>query len=73
MPLTLHEIRKYYPNQEGFAFGLTAGLLIPGYLFGLYMKEFELNGSQNTIAPLICLITGAGLLAIYLYRRFKKA
>ena len=69
MPLTLHEIRKYFPNKEGFAFGLTAALLIPGYLLGTYLKS---NGGHLVIVPLICFLTGILLLVMYLYRKYKK-
>ncbi len=65
MPLTLDALRKIFPNKEGFAFGLAAGFLIPGFLFGLVLK----NTTKNVaIVPIICFLTGLSLLIVYILK-----
>lgn len=36
MPLTLYLINDLLKQKEGFAFGLLAAFLVPGYLFGMF-------------------------------------
>lgn len=64
MPLTLDALRKCFPNKEAFAFGLAAAFLIPGYLFGVTLKDY---GIQNIVVPIICGLTGICLLFIYIF------
>lgn len=66
MPLTLDALRYLFPNKEGFAFGLAAGFLIPGYLLGTILKPY---GLQNIIIPIICLLTGILLFLSYYLKR----
>ncbi len=63
MPLTLDVLRKCFPNKEGFAFGLAASFLIPGYLLGGALKNY---GTQNIVVPIVCFLTGALLVVVYL-------
>ena len=63
MPLTLDVLRKCFPNKEGFAFGLAASFLIPGYLLGGALKKY---GTQNIVVPIVCFLTGALLVVVYL-------
>lgn len=69
MPLTLDWLRKKYPNKEGFAFGLTAALLIPGYFLG---SAFKGSGPQKIIIPILCFVTGAMLIALKIYSDRKQ-
>lgn len=36
MPLTLHLANRYLPHREGLAFGLLAGILLPGFGLGVW-------------------------------------
>lgn len=42
MPLTLKMMHNYLPRQAGFAFGMAAGCLIPGWYFKEYMLSLPL-------------------------------
>ena len=68
MPVTLDALRRCFPNKEGFAFGLAAAFLIPGYLLGSILKPY---GPKEIIIPIVCFITGAMLVFVYLIN--KKA
>ena len=63
MPLTLDVLRKCFPSKEGFTFGLAASFLIPGYLLGGALKNY---GTQNIVVPIVCFLTGALLVVVYL-------
>ena len=65
MPLTLDALRKIFPNKEGFAFGLAAGFLIPGFLLGSILKH---SVSHVIVVPLICFLTGLSLLIVYILK-----
>ena len=69
MPLSLDWLRKKFPNKEGFAFGLAAALLVPGYFLGNALKG---HGLQNVIIPIVCLLTGAMLVFINVYKNRKQ-
>lgn len=69
MPLTLDWLRKKYPHKEAFAFGLAAALLVPGYYLGNALKG---HGLQNVIIPIVCLLTGAMLVFINIYKNKKQ-
>ena len=63
MPLTLDALRRLFPNKEGFAFGLAAAFLIPGYLTAMLLQG---QGIQIVVLPIICLLTGGVLIPVYL-------
>ena len=67
MPLTLDCIRRIFPSKEGFAFGLLAAFLIPGYLVGQMLK-----GNAYDFSWVVVLLTGGMLFAIYIIINNKK-
>ena len=67
MPLTLDCIRRIFPNKEGFAFGLLAAFLIPGYLIGQMLK-----GNVYDFSWVVVLLTGGMLFTIYILINNKK-
>lgn len=66
MPLTLDALRKCFVNKEGFAFGLAASFLVPGYLLGGISKNY---GNQALIISIISFLTGISLLVVYILNR----
>ena len=63
MPVTLDMLRRCFKNKEGFAFGLAASFLFPGYMLGSLLKPY---GLKEVIIPLICLYTGVIIISSYL-------
>lgn len=68
MPLTLDALRRLFPKKEGFAFGLAAAFLIPGYLIANALKA---NNYIN-LSWAITLITGLMLVGSYILIKDKK-
>lgn len=61
MPVTLYYANCFCPKQEGFAFGLLAAFLFPGYLLG--MLEFTAYETYLCIA-ILSVISLLGILVI---------
>lgn len=68
MPLTLDGLRRCFPGQEGFAFGLSAAFLIPGWLIGEVVNQ---TGMMDFVVPLMVGLTGVLLLLAYFLKRQK--
>ncbi len=68
MPLTLNMMRRLFPEKEGFAFGLAAAFLIPGYLFASILKQYtSINLSWS-----VSLATGIMLCLCYYFISRKE-
>lgn len=67
MPLTLDMLRPYFPGHHGFAFGVAASLLVPGWALGQTLKPYF----APWILAVITLVAG-GLL-VYSSLSHRKA
>lgn len=69
MPVTLDILRRCFKNKEGFAFGLAASFLFPGYIIGSLLKPY---GIKEIIIPIICLLTGVIIIICYILTSKNK-
>lgn len=70
MPVTLHLANRCCPGHEGFAFGMIAAMLIPGYALG--MVSVENPFAYHLLYPLIStLLIEISVLLLLKERRWK--
>lgn len=67
MPCTLYLATKAVPGREGWAFGLLAMALLPGFLIGILIKDNVI--CQALITPLMATILIESLLLFYLHEK----
>lgn len=67
MPCTLYLANKSVPRREGWAFGLLAMALLPGYLLGYLSKDN--TTCQMLLVPLMATILLESLLLLYMRER----
>lgn len=67
MPCTLYWATKAVPGREGWAFGLLAMILLPGYLLGYLSKD---NATcQALLVPLMATILLESILLLWMHER----
>lgn len=68
MSLTLDMLRDYFPDKHGFAFGLAASLLIPGWALGVMLRSYQ----HLWVILGATLLAFIMLLSVIIMRRRKK-
>ena len=73
MPLTLYLINDLLKKKEGFAFGLLAAFLVPGYLFGMInypdIATKILIGIGSLLSLFLVLFVNINILFTYMLNR----
>ena len=67
MPCTLYLATKAVPGREGWAFGLLAMALLPGFLLGYFLKDNAFG--QALLTPLMATIVLESLLLLFMRER----
>lgn len=70
MPITLHIANRCFPRNQGFAFGMLAAFLIPGYALGRLCVESIF--AYHLLYPLISTIIIESLVLVLLRERSWK-